>query len=1123
MSVHYQYFENHFVPRDKNKYFAPHRKNKKKSNIGVVFPFFNEEVYELTRSFRSIYRQQVQCEDSLKTEFYYVAVMDGWEKAADSVKEYILKLFPSDENGWLKYIEHADGDRSEIGTLILQKVDDDKQFTTISVEKDVDLKLAIVIKKDNRRKANSHEWFFNSFAVEYDVTYAFATDCGTLYDDNCLYNLIDYLDKHSDVAVVTGRQRVMSADMQEVDNGGLLAMWYRASQAYDYEASISSFQGAFSLIGFLPVIPGPCGLYRMADMRPALDYYFEIINVEKEEIGLLLGNLLIAEDRILSYAAVFKTGKISKWVPASVFYFEAETLSVNFITQRRRWINGSFAGYIYLLFNINDVIWKSSHSTLFKIASILLIILQCISFVISIFTPAIFTSLIYNTIHIFDIYYLRYVDIVISISYGGLYIIFTIFHYCYKFVPWLYHFILFINAIMFIFIAITLIANFLIADGLVFVSTIIILFTPFILSLVHSFDVFIMMVFNFIPFMFFLPTFIAWFSAYSISHIWDLSWGNRPSDVHGSAKENEKNRKKNEKCKKPKKKENNKIDANDQIEIVEYYEDVEENEHTIIKEGMCENNKEKNEKKGLCEGEESEIDYNHEISISLMESNVPVQNKEERMKRNMKSSGRNIILLCVVANIIVFIYFSKLDSNDMIRLSLFMFIPTLIQQFLSLLYFTFSSDHLLSSTLHKVSKRTKRIAGVVLITTTIIILVTSLVSSAWLTTSKDVIEAYNFTATDYMHKHQLYNNMCDKELHQFNAFWTEVEHCYYDYKSDVFIYPTETLNILETYNNETTIFETFNTLGYVTSDNPVRRTFLDYYYNYSKIYKNGELVRIKKEIYALTANTMQYMTFYYDEFPWLNIAVFKYEKIITKVVNTTYEILNKTGHVDLQYGILFIDFKYYGNADYKNETIFWGDQSLYDWPNLSWTISLFTLLISLLFTILIFISVLYSTCMKDKSRIKDSTIMYLWMAFITLISSVISFQIGLKDMNSYLLGWWHPYYKENNLAMNLCEFSYYFDTGECSISYSYILIIVAIIPLNLSYNIFKFTIKKNKRKSVLDEYDDVEMNSYSESFSDYKEPKEHRIVIKIPQEMQYEHSETRMSNTPVRANNILNN
>ncbi|KNC76541.1 chitin synthase, partial [Sphaeroforma arctica JP610] len=130
-----------------------------------------------------------------------------------------------------------------------------------------------------------------------------------------------------------------------------MQIWYRAVQSYDYEASISSFLGSFSFMGMLPVIPSPAGLWRMSDCGGApMDHYINDINNISAEDGLIKGNLLLAEDRILSYTVCLMTGKYTRWVPMAVFYTEAETDIKSFITQRRWWINGTIACYLFLLF-----------------------------------------------------------------------------------------------------------------------------------------------------------------------------------------------------------------------------------------------------------------------------------------------------------------------------------------------------------------------------------------------------------------------------------------------------------------------------------------------------------------------------------------------------------------------------------------------------------------------------------------------------------------------------------------------------------------------------------------------------------------------------------------------------
>jgi cellulose synthase/poly-beta-1,6-N-acetylglucosamine synthase-like glycosyltransferase len=74
-----------------------------------------------------------------------------------------------------------------------------------------------------------------------------------------------------------------------------------------------------------------------------------VVNCDPDQTGILLGNLRIAEDRVLT----LKTEHRRKMglVPEAIFYFEAELKLKQLVLQRRRWINGSLAGYIYLITN----------------------------------------------------------------------------------------------------------------------------------------------------------------------------------------------------------------------------------------------------------------------------------------------------------------------------------------------------------------------------------------------------------------------------------------------------------------------------------------------------------------------------------------------------------------------------------------------------------------------------------------------------------------------------------------------------------------------------------------------------------------------------------------------------
>ena len=82
-----------------------------------------------------------------------------------------------------------------------------------------------------------------------------------------------------------------------------------------------------------------------------------------EGMNIFKKNMFLAEDRILCFELVAKAG--SKWHLAYVKTSKAETDvpegAPEFISQRRRWLNGSFAASVYALMHFGRM-YSSSHN-----------------------------------------------------------------------------------------------------------------------------------------------------------------------------------------------------------------------------------------------------------------------------------------------------------------------------------------------------------------------------------------------------------------------------------------------------------------------------------------------------------------------------------------------------------------------------------------------------------------------------------------------------------------------------------------------------------------------------------------------------------------------------------------
>eukprot|EP00604_Paraphysomonas_vestita_P002394 CAMPEP_0174819640 /NCGR_PEP_ID=MMETSP1107-20130205/3001_1 /TAXON_ID=36770 /ORGANISM="Paraphysomonas vestita, Strain GFlagA" /LENGTH=338 /DNA_ID=CAMNT_0016033529 /DNA_START=1104 /DNA_END=2117 /DNA_ORIENTATION=- len=87
---------------------------------------------------------------------------------------------------------------------------------------------------------------------------------------------------------------------------------------------------------------------------PLLKGAKDLENQDKTPTGPLLTfteflrvNMRLAEDRVLSFVTVFSTGFGTKWIPGATFYYEPEVTFQTLLTQRRRWINGTVASFMY--------------------------------------------------------------------------------------------------------------------------------------------------------------------------------------------------------------------------------------------------------------------------------------------------------------------------------------------------------------------------------------------------------------------------------------------------------------------------------------------------------------------------------------------------------------------------------------------------------------------------------------------------------------------------------------------------------------------------------------------------------------------------------------------------------
>ena len=162
-----------------------------------------------------------------------------------------------------------------------------------------------------------------------------------------------------------------------------------ASQNFEYKISNILDKPLESVLGYIQVLPGAFSAYRYSALQDDVDgsgplqKYFLGEKLHSDG-GIFEANMYLAEDRILCWELIAKRN--AKWVLHYVSNAYGETdvpgTVAEFVTQRRRWLNGSFFSGIYALFHWGKII-MTNHSTMRKLLLFIELVYLSLSWIFS--------------------------------------------------------------------------------------------------------------------------------------------------------------------------------------------------------------------------------------------------------------------------------------------------------------------------------------------------------------------------------------------------------------------------------------------------------------------------------------------------------------------------------------------------------------------------------------------------------------------------------------------------------------------------------------------------------------------------------------------------------------------
>ncbi|OJJ46391.1 hypothetical protein ASPZODRAFT_66564 [Penicilliopsis zonata CBS 506.65] len=344
----------------------------RETELFICITMYNEDEISFTRTMHGVMRNISHLCSRTKSRTWG---KDGWKKIvvciiADGRK----KVHPRTLNAIAALGVYQEG--------IAKNIVNQKQVTahvyeyTTQVSLDDDLKfkgaekgivpcqVIFCLKEHNQKKLNSHRWFFNAFGRALQPNICVLLDVGTKPSQTAIYHLWKAFDQDSNVAGAAGE---IKAGIGKRGKGLLNPLV--ASQNFEYKMSNILDKPLESVFGYITVLPGALSAYRFfalqndADGNGPLNQYFKGETLRGKDADVFTANMYLAEDRILCWELVAKREErwVLRFVKSAVGETDVPDTIPEFISQRRRWLNGAFFAAVYSIFN-SQQIWKTDHT-----------------------------------------------------------------------------------------------------------------------------------------------------------------------------------------------------------------------------------------------------------------------------------------------------------------------------------------------------------------------------------------------------------------------------------------------------------------------------------------------------------------------------------------------------------------------------------------------------------------------------------------------------------------------------------------------------------------------------------------------------------------------------------------
>ncbi|KAJ3139081.1 Chitin synthase, class 2 [Physocladia obscura] len=353
-------------------YVLRQQEMKRRTEIFIVVTMYNEGDDLFCKTMHALFKNIAYlCKRTRSTTWgdngwqkvVICVVSDGRTKVNPRVLN-VLGLMGVYQDGIMKNKVHEDNVTGHVFEYTTQLSIDPDMNISGAQQGIVPVQILFCLKEKNAKKINSHRWFFNAFGAVLRPNVCILIDVGTKPSETSIYHLWKAFDKNPNIGGACGEiYAELGSGCSKVFNPLV------ASQNFEYKMSNILDKPLESSFGFISVLPGAFSAYRYAALQGIpLQQYFKGETMHGGN-NIFQANMYLAEDRILCFELVTKAN--AKWVLRYVKAARAETdvpdTVAEFISQRRRWLNGSFFATLHALINWS-LIFRSDHSIFRKIA-----------------------------------------------------------------------------------------------------------------------------------------------------------------------------------------------------------------------------------------------------------------------------------------------------------------------------------------------------------------------------------------------------------------------------------------------------------------------------------------------------------------------------------------------------------------------------------------------------------------------------------------------------------------------------------------------------------------------------------------------------------------------------------